>query len=66
MKLKYVLIAALVVFSIFAIAGIASLDWQKKEIEIGFHSDVPRDNFTMAKRLLKVNGITTGKVYLLT
>jgi len=61
MKLKYVLIAALVVFSIFAIAGIASLDWQKKEIEIGFHSDVAKDNFTMAQRLLKANGIDWQK-----
>ena len=31
MKLKVVLIAALVVFSLFVIAGIASLDWQKKK-----------------------------------
>ena len=61
MKLKVVLIAVLVVFSLFVIAGIASLDWQKKEIEIGFHSDVAKDNFTMAKRLLKANGIDWNK-----
>ena len=61
MKLKVVLIAALVLFSLFAIAGIASLDWQKKEIEIGFHSDVAKDNFTMAQRLLKANGIDWNK-----
>ena len=61
MKLKVVLIAVLVVFSLFVIAGIASLYWQKKEIEIGFHSDVAKDNFTMAKRLLKANGIDWNK-----
>ncbi len=61
MKLKYVLIAALVLLCLFVIAGIASIEWQKKEIEIGFHSDVAKDNFTMAQRLLKANGIDWSK-----
>lgn len=33
----------------------------EKEIEIGFHSDVAKDNFTMAQRLLKANGIDWQK-----
>ena len=56
MKLKYVLIAGLVLLG-FIIVGVASLEWEKKEFEIGFHSDVAKDNFTMAQRLLNANGI---------
>lgn len=58
MKLKVVLIALLVLFTVFIVASLASLDWEKREVEIGFHSDVAKDNFTMAQRLLKANGIS--------
>lgn len=57
MKLKYVLIAGLVLLGFIIVAGVASLEWEKKEFEIGFHSDVAKDNFTMAQRLLNANGI---------
>ena len=53
---KVVLIALLVLFTVFIVASLASLDWEK-EVEIGFHSDVAKDNHH-AQRLLKANGIS--------
>lgn len=47
MKFKVVLIVLLVLFIVFIVVLLVLLDWEKKEVEIGFYLDVVKDNFIM-------------------
>ncbi|MFK3869816.1 hypothetical protein [Pseudoalteromonas rhizosphaerae] len=61
MKLKFVVVFLCCVLVFFIGSALLSADWQKEEIEIGFHSEVSKDNFTMAQRLLAEHGVLWKK-----
>lgn len=62
MKLKYILITLCIALVTWLSLFLYSLDWKKHEVEVGFHSDVSKDSFTMAQRLLTKHGVQWHKI----
>ena len=52
MKLKYFMIGLLVLTVALLGSMLASVKWEKQEVEIGFQPEVAKDSFTLAQRLL--------------
>lgn len=61
MKIKsFVVILSATLIILLGLA-LWSVDWEKRELEIGFHSDVSKDSFTMARRLLAEHDVQWRK-----
>lgn len=61
MKLKPILISLCVLLVTLIGVALWSVEWEKQEFEIGFHSEVSKDSFTMAQRLLAEHSVQWRK-----
>jgi hypothetical protein len=61
MKLKYFMIGLLVLTVALLGSMLASVKWEKQEVEIGFQPEVAKDSFTLAQRLLALHDVEWHK-----
>ncbi|MGO2477165.1 MAG: DUF4350 domain-containing protein [Pseudoalteromonas sp.] len=50
--LVVVVVGIIAIIVMLIASALLALNWEKKEVETGFHPNVAKDNFTMAQRLL--------------